>query len=158
MIKIHCSKTLENLINIENIISEEEEYSDLNIWSSQTFKIGKINSIIFMNHKNTFYFVISDINKINISQLDKLFIDGLVAELKKTCSLDLTQESRIRSNFKKINYFTKSENKNINFLLRNYSIILRSSDILQDDYNFEKYLDSNEDTGMKDDINLLFIN
>ena len=148
MIALYCSKTLQNFIKFDNT-TITIKISKINSWNSHIFKFGGKNCLLFINNKSFYSFALYDFQKKDLINLDILFLNGLIEQLKKTNSVNDFQEKQIRERFTGINLHSKIDNKPIVSRLNNNIILAKGyhlfefdgvSDIVKEFYNNINFL------------------
>jgi hypothetical protein len=155
MIKLHCSKTLQSLINFNNNIKEQQEYSELNTWSGHVFNLNRKKCMIFINHKTFFYFTVLNIDKKNEIKIADFFIEGLVLGLKKYKKISLKQENMLKNNFKGIFINTRTENRHITSIITGIVTLHKLEKELDEEDKKMIYSDCNDISILKE-LDILF--
>jgi hypothetical protein len=155
MIKLHCSKALQSLINLNTNKIEHHNYSELNTWSGHVFNLNRKKCMIFINHKTFFYFTILNIDKNTEINMERFFIDGLILGLKKYKKISLKHESMLKDNFKGINLYNRTENRHITTMITGIITLHKIEKILDEEDKKIIYSDCN-DMSIFNELELLF--
>lgn len=148
MITLYCSKTLQNFIKFDDS-TINIKISKIDSWNSHVFKFEGKNCLLFINNESFFSFALYDFQKKDLINLDILFLDGLIEQLKKTNSINYFQEKQIRERFTRVNLHTKIDNKPVVSRLSNNIILAKGyhlfeyvgvSDIVEEFYNNINFL------------------
>ena len=137
MIKIYCSKTFSKFFDLQVLPEKKQDISILN-WSAHSYKIGKRQNLIFVNHLTFFYFVVFDVTKSNFINIEKLFLENLLKEIEKTNKLNLCDENLLIEKFKNLYFLEKSTNKDINYIIVNFVSLIKNFEVL-DGITFDSF-------------------
>ena len=80
MVNIFCTRKLESFVSTEE--RTLESYTSDNNWNAQLISIDRRKCLYFLHKRTLYSFLILNVVKKELAQLDKLFFDGLLAQLK----------------------------------------------------------------------------
>jgi hypothetical protein len=155
MIKLHCSKALQSLINLNNNKIEHQNYSELNTWSGHVFNLNRKKCMIFINHKTFFYFIILNIDKNIEINIEKKFLEGLLLGLKKYKKISFKQENMLKDNFKGIQILSRTENRHVTTMITGIITLHKIEKFLDEEDKKMIYSDCN-DMSIFNELELLF--
>ncbi|MCV6629672.1 MAG: hypothetical protein OIF50_07420 [Flavobacteriaceae bacterium] len=102
MITLYCSNKLQKYIGFKDDQIEQNKHNSVNSWNGHLFTINRKKCLFFMNHDTYFSFVVYDIKKPDIKNLNQLFLTGLIKELNKLSLINAEQEAHIKSRFSEV--------------------------------------------------------
>ena len=76
---IRCTKKLQKEIGLKqsDLCAEETRLSYLGPWHANLIQLNRCNCVLFVNDKTLFNFIVPDLSRAQIRELDKLFKDYL---------------------------------------------------------------------------------
>ncbi len=113
MITLYCSNKLQKYIGFTQNQTTQNIHSELNSWNAHLFTINRKKCLFFMNHETYFSFVVYDIKKIDIKNLDQLFLKGFLFELNKLKLITDEQEIDLKSNFTSVFLHNSINNRKV---------------------------------------------
>jgi len=107
MVNIFCTKKLEGFVTTEE--RTLESYTSDNNWNAQLIFIDR-KKCIYLIHKRTLYaFLILNISKKDLPNLDQLFLNGFIAQLKIDNLYNPVLDNYLKENYSCIKLF-KTDN------------------------------------------------
>lgn len=94
-----------------NLSEITQTHSTLGDWVVNMFYLDRRKSLIFVNEKTLFSFVLYGVKKSNISKLPDIFLNGLEQALVFE-AIDAPQVERVLNEYREIT-FTKTDNKKV---------------------------------------------
>ena len=141
MIALYCSNKLQKYIGFKDNQIKQATVPALNSWNAHLFTINRKKCLFFMNHDTYFSFVVYDIKKPDIKNLDQLFITGFLFELNKLKLITTEQETQLKANFKGVFLHRSINNRivigNINSHIQILENVKYRFENMQDYFNTE---------------------
>ena len=81
---IRCTKKLQKEMGLKSseLVDSEPTFSFLGSWHANLIYIDRRKCVLFVNDKTLFNFIVPDVNKKQIQQLDELFLSHLQGVMK----------------------------------------------------------------------------
>ena len=113
MIAIYCSKKLE--VFFSNIISQTSQNPTnyFGNWVGRLIIEKRRKILIFTNEKTAYTLIFSKVKKDIIKNINSLFIDKFINQLKFDIGITEKQEQQIRNEYNEIVFFQTNNNKSI---------------------------------------------
>ncbi len=138
MITLYCSNKLQKYIGFKDNQIAQDKHSSLNSWNGHLFTINRKKCLFFMNHDTYFSFVVYDVKKLDIKNLNQLFLTGFIKELKKLSLINTEQEAQIKSRFLEVFLHKSINNRKV---IGNMNNLIQIIDFYKYDYdNFQEFL------------------
>jgi hypothetical protein len=113
MVTIYCTNKLQKYIGFKENQTGQNNNNSLNSWNAHLFTINKKKCLFFMNQETYFSFVVYDIKKPDIKNLNQLFITGFLFELNKLKLITAEQETPLKENFSGVFLHSSINNRKV---------------------------------------------
>ncbi len=138
MIALFCSNKLKTYIGFKENQIDKGSLSELNSWNGHLFTVNREKCLFFMNHETYFYFIVYDIKKTDIKNLNELFITSFIKELNKLHLITAAQQEALKNRFSKVFLHKSINNRKIIGTINNFIQIV---EYCKGNYeNFQDYL------------------
>lgn len=102
MISIFCSKKLSKLLDISGNQLDTSETSEN--WNGHFFYFNKRKCILFINKETLYSFVLLDVLKKDVKNINDLFVNNFIQQLYSDRILSKDKEDIIRKQYKKLTF------------------------------------------------------
>jgi len=113
MIALYCSNKLQKYIGFKENQVKQTIVPELNSWNAHLFNINRKKCLFFMNQETYFSFVVYDIKKPDIKNLNQLFITGFLFELNKLKLITHEQEIQLKEHFSGVFLHSSINNRKV---------------------------------------------
>jgi hypothetical protein len=110
---IYCSKKLENFLGPVRQTMSPLGTSSLGDWNGHLFTIERKKCLIFMNNKNCYSVVMSNVLKKDIKDFGQLFKERLIHQLSHDLNLNERQEIKLRKELAEVILCKSNNDKKI---------------------------------------------
>jgi hypothetical protein len=106
---IRCTKKLQKEMGLKqsDLCAEEPRFSYLGPWHANLIHIDRRKCVLFVNDKTLFNFIVPDVSRAQIRELDKLF-KGYLSCVLADAGISETERAKILSEYDDVGYANTS--------------------------------------------------
>ncbi len=106
---IRCTKKLQKEMGLKqsDLCAEEPRFSYLGPWHANLIHIDRRKCVLYVNDKTLFNFIVLDLSRVQISELDKLF-KGYLSCVLADAGIPDAERGRILSEYHELGYANTS--------------------------------------------------